>query len=193
MANLAQLPCSACSEIIPEELYNSGLVHCPHCQRFIQAEVFPALIRPAVVHSGEERLEKEASCFFHDNKKAAISCGACGRFICSLCDIEFDGRHLCPSCLSSGHKKHKFKNMENRRVLYDNIALSLAILPNIFFFITFLTAPAVFYFVIRYWKAPSSIIPRTKIRFIFAACLAFLQIFGWSLLGYGLGKKMGWF
>jgi hypothetical protein len=83
--------------------------------------------------------------------------------------------------------------MENRRVLYDNIALSLAILPNILWFITFLTAPVVLYYVIRYWKAPSSIIPRTKIRFIFAASFALLQILGWSLLGYGLGKKMGWF
>lgn len=179
--------------MIPEELYNAGLFTCRHCGRFIQAEVFPALIRPPEVRSGEELLEKEASCYFHDHKKAALSCGTCGRFICSLCDIEFDGRHLCPTCLSSGQKKHKFKNMENRRVLYDNIALSLAILPNIFWFITFLTAPVVLYFVIRYWKAPSSIIPRTKIRFVFAACLALLQILGWSLLGYGVGKKMGWF
>ncbi len=80
--------------MIPEESYNAGLVPCRHCGRFIQAEVFPALIRPPEVHSGEVLLEKEASCFFHDNKKAALSCGICGRFICSLCDIEFDGRHL---------------------------------------------------------------------------------------------------
>lgn len=190
--NLAQITCDACSGTIPEESFNSGPVHCKHCGVFIRADVFPALVRPPEVHSGNSVIENEASCFFHDQKKAVVPCGSCGRFLCSLCDIEFEGGHICPTCLSSGQKKHKFKNMENKRVLYDNIALSITILPSVFWFITFFTAPLALYFVIRYWKAPSSIIPRSKIRFICAAVFAVGQITAWTLLVYSMLKGLKW-
>jgi hypothetical protein len=35
--------------------------------------------------------------------------------------------------------------------------------------------------VVRYWRAPGSIIPRTKIRFILAFAIACLQIAAWAL------------
>lgn len=82
--------------------------------------------------------------------------------------------------------------MENKRVLYDNIALSITILPSVFWFITFFTAPLALYFVIRYWKAPSSIIPRSKIRFICAAVFAVGQITAWTLLVYSMLKGLKW-
>jgi hypothetical protein len=46
---------------------------------------------------------------------------------------------------------------------------------------TLLTAPAALFMSIRYWKAPTSIIPRTKIRFMVAMFFAVTQIVGWAL------------
>jgi hypothetical protein len=40
--------------------------------------------------------------------------------------------------------------------------------------------------VFRYWNAPGSIIPRSKIRFVLAFGLALLQIVGWILFIGGL-------
>ena len=36
--------------------------------------------------------------------------------------------HLCPGCLEAGQTKGKIQQLENRRVIYDNIALALAAL-----------------------------------------------------------------
>ena len=117
-----------------------------------------------------------------NQKKAVIPCSACGRFLCALCDVEFNGRHLCPACLETGKRKRKIKNLENHRTLYDTTTLFLAILPMVFcFWVTLLTAPMVLFLVIRYWKAPTSIVPRTKIRFVSAFVIASLQIVGWSV------------
>jgi hypothetical protein len=92
------------------------------------------------------------------------------------------GQHVCPSCFETGQKKRKIEALENHRVLYDDIALALSIIPIIFIWPTIATAPASIYLSIRYWKSPTSIIPRTKIRFIIAILLSLVQITGWGVL-----------
>jgi len=94
--------------------------------------------------------------------------------------VELNGKHVCPTCIDSGRKKGKIKNLENHRTLYDDIALSLSIMPLIFFWLTLITAPVSLFMSIRYWKAPLSIIRRTKIKFIIAILLSSLQIAGWT-------------
>ena len=46
-----------------------------------------------LVFGGEDRaasaLDGEASCYFHAHKRAAVPCDGCGRFLCSLCDLNF--------------------------------------------------------------------------------------------------------
>ena len=69
--------------------------------------------------------------------------------------------------------------MENHRTRYDSIALTLAIVPLIVWFCTIITAPVAVYFAIRSWKAPQSILGRSRIRPIAALLLAGLQITGW--------------
>jgi hypothetical protein len=152
----------------------------------MQVDVFPAAFRELARGTAGESLlaDDEASCFYHPKKKAVIPCEACGRFLCALCDIEFNGRHLCPSCLETGKRKHKIKNLEKHRTLYDSIALALAVYPMLFFWPTLFTAPAACFVGVRYWNAPRSIISRSKVRFIAAFVLAGLQIAGWSGLVY---------
>ncbi|MDQ3624820.1 MAG: hypothetical protein M3463_20455, partial [Verrucomicrobiota bacterium] len=108
-----------------------------------------------------------------------------GRFLCPICDVEFGHRHLCPACLEAGKKKGKIAQLDNRRALYDSTALALGVLPvliPVFIYFTIITAPMTLYFVIRYWNAPSSVIPRWKWRFVVAAIFAIAQLAGWTWL-----------
>ena len=127
------------------------------------------------------QMDKEAGCFYHPGKKAVTPCSACGRFVCALCDVALNGRHLCPACFEKGKSKRKIKSLENHRTCYDTIALMVATVPLLFYFITLITAPLAIYLTVRHWNTPSGIIPRTRIRFILAFFMAGLQIAGWIL------------
>jgi hypothetical protein len=72
----------------------------------------------------------------------------------------------CPSCLRPD---------EPHRTLYDSIALALATWPALLLYPMILTAPMVVYLAIRHWKTPSSLIPRSKWRFVGALIMASLQ------------------
>ena len=155
---------------------------CPSCNSLLQADVFPAMFRTMPSgKSGEVLLEKtEASCFYHPQKKAAIVCSLCGRFLCDLCDVNLNEEHICPSCLEKGRTKRKIKSLEDQRTCYDRIALLIAIVSMLGFWLTILTAPIVLFLTIRHWKSPGSMVRKTKIRFIAAFFIASLQIAGWT-------------
>ncbi len=180
------LSCTKCHTGLNPEITAEGHpFSCPSCGSLLEIHIFPALFREAApVSSGELLIaHDESGCFFHPHKRAVVPCHICGRFLCALCDIEISGEHLCPACLESGKKKRKLEHLENRRVLYDSMALILAVVPALFFFWpAVLTAPVVLWMVIRYWNAPGSILGRTKIRFVTAFVLAFAEITAAGLL-----------
>ena len=92
---------------------SSELSACPSCKALLRADVYPALYKSLPVGLSGEALymDKEASCFYHPRKKAVIPCSACGRFLCALCDVKFNGNHLCPACLEKGKTKRKIKGL----------------------------------------------------------------------------------
>jgi len=164
---------------------------CRKCETLQRVEVFPALFRESAPgQSGEAILiEGESSCFYHPEKRATLPCQNCGRFVCALCDCALHGQHFCPACLEVGRTKGKIKNLENHRTLYDTIALALAVVPIItlfFWFATIITAPAAFFTAIWYWNAPTSIVRRTKIRYMLAIFLSVVEMAGWFLFIYSL-------
>ena len=112
-----------------------------------------------------------------------VPCSSCGRFICALCDVELDGRHLCPACLETGKRKHTIETLENQRVLYDRIAMYLALVPLLLMWpVTVITAPISLYVAIRYWNKPVGFPVGGKWRYVLAIILAVLQIVGWLAL-----------
>jgi hypothetical protein len=164
---------------------------CPACGAVVKVTVFPALYKPLSSGAVGEHvvMDDEASCFYHPQKKAVIPCDSCGRFLCALCDVELNEEHLCPNCLESGRKKGKLKHLDKERILYDNIALRVAVYPVIllfFWFLTFITAPVAIVLSIRYWNKPTSMLPRTKIRFILAIVIAVAQLGLWAWLVIGV-------
>ena len=191
-ANLSMLNCTRCDSPISSQVINSNsLSACRSCKSLLRVDVFPAFYRSLEKgRSGESlQIDKEAGCFYHPQKKAAVPCSACGRFLCALCDVPLNGRHLCPACLEKGKTNGKIKNLETHRTCYDTIALLVAMLPILIFFFpwfSIFTAPLAIYLTVKHWKTPTSIIPRTKIRFILAFALASLQIAGWIFFFFNL-------
>src|SRR5881396_3173552 len=149
------LLCTKCNSPLTEGIMNRAeLTPCPSCGSPLQVEIFPAFFkRIAPGRQGESvMVEVESSCFYHPQKKAVVPCEACGRFLCALCDVELDGKHLCPACLESGKKKKTIHSLEDMRMLYNRQALVLAVLP------LFITGLAAIYVAARYWKAPTSLV-----------------------------------
>lgn len=179
------LACTGCGSSLPAAVLAARAPSaCAVCNATLEVVVFPALYRPLPqAATGESVLaEGEASCFYHPDKRAVLPCDACGRFLCSLCDLDLGGRHLCVACVESGRRQGRLSTLESRRTLYDRIALAVAVYPMILFYFTLIGAPIALYIALRYWKAPGSIPRPSRIRFVIAAVLACLQLAGWILL-----------
>ena len=179
------LACPRCAGPLPRTLEElTQLERCGQCGVALEAHVFPALFRPVQTAAPAALIvaEGEAGCFYHPQKRAVAHCDACGRFVCSLCDVEVNGQHLCPACLETGRKKGRLSNLDNRRTLYDSLALTLTLLPVLFWPVTLMTAPAAVFVAVRYWKKPGSVVRRSKTRFVLAIVIALIQIAGWGIL-----------
>lgn len=181
-----QVACSGCGRNLPSDFASAGtFLNCPSCLESQRVFAFPALNRVTTANAALPALESnDASCFYHPLKQAVVACDNCGRFLCALCDVEMAGSHRCPACLEIGKRKRKLETVENRRILFDSLALTLSIVPILMWPVTILTAPATLFVVIRYWRRPLSILPRTRIRFVFAFLIAVGQLCGWALLVY---------
>jgi hypothetical protein len=173
--------CPNCNNGLPPRLLRTESVKtaCPSCLANLTVEVFPALFRSTVRVDAGALAEGEASCYEHPSKRAVALCSHCGRFLCGLCEVEIGESVWCPECLgTNGGSRPKLAALETHRTLYDSMALMLAAWPLLFIF-TYLgifTAPAALYVAIRYWKAPSSIVPRNKWRFVVAIVVALAQL-----------------
>jgi hypothetical protein len=149
---------------------------CPRCLKDLQVWVFPAIYRPlsAQVKAAESVMEGEATCFYHTQKKAVVACESCGRYVCSLCDVDFNGQHLCPTCLETGARKKNITSLERERPLHGRQAFILSLIP------VFLTGPVAVFMAIRYWNAPGSLVkPRrwyTRVALVFGLIQTILLV-----------------
>jgi hypothetical protein len=190
MANEQVLFCPKCRVALPEALFNRGAFSpCPNCGTEVRCEVFPALYAgPRIGRPGELLVDaSEASCFFHPEKKAAVACESCGRFLCALCDLDFSGRHICPNCLAASRKKGALGNLDHFRFSWTGLALLLSTVPLVaypFTFFTFITAPtAIVVALIGLRKPPSLTGRRRVISMTVALAFSFAEIGWWIWLG----------
>lgn len=182
--------CTRCAASLPVWVIKAGdAAMCPNCNASLVVRAFPALLATRTTLNPEDlRIEAgEASCFYHAGKRAASSCARCGRFVCALCAVDFEGNTWCPGCIADAQSGKKVARLENRRVLWDSIALGVATWP---FLVGFWPAiPGSFasiFIAIRYWKRPGSLVPRTKWRFIVAILVALAEIVFFVLIGMGI-------
>lgn len=172
--------CPSCNGALPERFFRQPHSEgsCPTCGSHLGVVLFPALFRPAATIDPQSLItaEGEATCFEHITKRAIALCNKCGRFLCALCEVEVAGQIWCPSCLIPANTGGPIQALEKRRTLYDSIALALATLPALLLYPALLTAPVAVYLAIRYWKKPSSIVPRGKWRFVVALLFALSEL-----------------
>jgi len=181
---ISSLTCPNCGTPFPlAESEAANLEHCPKCARQTKVFMFPALERPFTGGTAAEAvmLEGEATCFYHAQKRAQVPCDACGRFLCALCDLEFNGQHLCPQCLEAGAKKGKLHSLERQRTRWDQIVISLLVLPLVLCWILLpLTSLVTIVLVIWKWNAPPSLVANTRLRLIVGTVLALVELLGGS-------------
>jgi hypothetical protein len=175
---------------------------CPTCNADLMVHAFPALIAArAVVNPADLKAEPdEATCFYHATKRASATCVDCGRFICALCAVEAPGGVRCPQCLaappaSTSKPDADQASLANRRVLWDSIALGAATLPVLMVWTALPGSLAAIYISIRYWKRPSSLIPRMKrLRFVVAILLSLVElvlvgVLIWAIIRNGSAQR----
>jgi len=173
--------CRKCYAVLPErKMLREGECHCLNCDRLHHLEIFPAILKEAEQGKEAEKkiMDEDANCFFHEDKVASILCEQCGVYMCSLCDLEIDGRHICPQCFKK--QKDNINTLTKRANLYDEILLSLSILTFFLWFLTFVTAPAIFVASIICWDKVKTPYRRGKWRFAVAMGIAVIQIMVWS-------------
>jgi hypothetical protein len=180
--NAAKLACPKCKRSVPEVYWQGvDLVRCPSCEAEFEQLRFPALAAARQVDRAASLASGEAHCFFHSQNRAEAACDGCGRFICAVCRVPFAGKQFCPSCLEARADRSKLP--ENHRIVYDHLAMLMAVLPILMWPVTILTAPAALGLSIYGWRKPGSIVRGpSRARFIVAGIFASLQIVGWMVL-----------
>jgi len=176
--------CGGCGAGLPREaLAGLALVVCS-CGTASQVAIYPAFFT-AEIHGDRPSLRgsDDASCFYHPDKKAHVPCDACGRFLCTLCDIQMGDQHVCPACLES-ERQEGAPRLETERVLHDSVTLTLAVAPITMWPLTIFTAPVALFRAIRDFNKPASLVRRARWRLALAALLALAQVVGWGLLAF---------
>jgi len=179
----ATLTCDSCHARLPDVALNTpDLVACPSCAGKIRFLVFPAFSRALTPAQSGERIvvDGESSCFYHAGKRAAVACEGCGRFLCALCDIEFDQKHLCPKCLESAKAKGTNEKLEVERYRYDLLGFNLSVVGFIMlacmpYFVPFMAIASI-YICFRYWNAPLSLLSNSRAYLIASAALGLILL-----------------
>ena len=170
--------CPKCRQELPWFALNTDTMSlCTQCGSAIRACVFPALLH---THQPDPDLpvpvaEGDASCFHHAGRKAVAACEECGRFLCALCRINRMGRNVCAACLSRQKHDGALPNLTTERILYQQIAWTLTLLPLLVFPFLAITAPIAFGYTIHAIRQPPGILPQRRWPMILAALLALAE------------------
>lgn len=190
--------CAICHGPLRSAPPESGTAVCQTCGRGNTALVFPALhfnpsAKPPSLPA-EPPAEGEAACFYSPNRKATKVCSHCGVLISDIWSAHWGSEVVCLRCLDHLRDTAKDSRFEKGRPLWDNIALATALVPAtlIFYWAAFITAPAALFLSIRYWSAPRSLVPRSRLRIATALVLSLLQVGAIIALFVGLWFSMEW-
>lgn len=162
-----RVSCPDCAGDLAKISTTDGWQNCPFCQTRLQIaawQVVPQNTNAAVA------LSDQATCFFHPDKAYQACCQRCGRFVCTLCDLQIGSEHVCPTCFERGRNTSGTDagkaEWRHRDILYDSIAMTVG-WGWILFWPTIIAAlPTVIVLHIKFRKAPrSSLIPRYGWRF----------------------------
>lgn len=179
--------CAQCGEVWPDMPPPEGAecgqtFNCPSCGKPAILYRFPSLSKRLAAEScGRQAQEGEAVCFHHPDRQAETACEACGRFLCSLCGIDFNGHMLCPICLAQTQRDAA--SHVPRRLRYDKLALFSVSISPLLYCISIFNACLSLYLCFRHWRTPLSVLPYNRWRFVVAGVLAAALVALWLGLG----------
>jgi len=179
---IATVFCPRCDRELPAKSAETDGARCYHCESRVEVTVFPAAFRTASTIADQAVVSGEATCFFHDDRVAAVSCSNCGRFLCHFCRIEWSGVDLCVTCVDSLRQPGKSIALESSRFHFDSLALSLATIPSLLVFPSLFTAPLALGMALVTIRKSCSITPRSKWRFVVAILVSLAVIGAWLWL-----------
>jgi len=176
------LPCPKCRRALePLSWRDTQRGTCWSCKTDFEFLGFPALTAArAKVVPKAVLVAEHATCFYHLENQAETVCDACGRFLCTVCAIDFAGRRICPPCIAAVKKNDA--QAVSERTLYDGIALGLAVLPILFGPATMVTSPVALGFVVAGWRKPRSLVTAGRTKLILAAVIALIEIAMWAFV-----------
>ena len=179
-------------------------LRCPNCKRQLEAHAwhddssgecrlcgtsfefmaFPALTAATTrVAPQAAEVAADSVCFFHAQNRAESICEGCGRLLCAVCAVPFMGQKLCPVCIATATRKESAPEAVRGRALHDSIALGIAVLPLLIFYLTLVTAPLALGWVVYAWNKPGSLVRgRSRWRLVLAALFAGAEIAGWIFM-----------
>lgn len=179
MTTPAPLICPKCRSDLGEETAQPAVERsCPSCKRPVELLVFPAYRRPAAVASSVEAViaAEDAGCFYHPQSRARQVCDICGRFLCALCDVELQARHVCPGCVGSKRGKTHISHLDGDRMLYGGMALLLAVVPALVLWpVTIITGPLAVFVAIYGWNKPQSLTGARRFSFVLAIIIGLTE------------------
>ncbi len=162
------LICERCHTFLPLSAANrNGPVSCDRCSAVMTVDIFPAAFRATENGSdGSVLIDSEnAGCYIHEERPAVASCGSCGKFLCSLCDVALLDDHYCTNCLEALQAdpgKGAQLRSEYRRweVLAAWLSLpALLFMPFLFVFFS----PAALVLAVMGWHAPRGPVGRPRL------------------------------
>lgn len=174
-------------------------VRCRNCSRVTTLSILPALTASAMPVppplAGEDAPGPgEAACFYNPSRRATQECSHCGVLISDPWAARWGGQTVCLKCLEHLRSKGKDSRFEGSRMLWDNLALVLALVPFTFilWWAFFITAPAAIFISLYHWNSPRSMVPRGRWRLVLALILSLLQVGGLVAVILGLWFRADW-
>lgn len=191
--------CVKCEvDLDPQAIDSHEFRICPACGVKARTILFPAFYRavPDVTPGARVEDPEEAVCFHHPRRKATHVCDDCGVFVCETCAIPVDGKYTCPDCFDKELKAGTTEDYRHKHILYDGIALGLAVLPLLppfvlfgSYYLTIATAPAAIMVSLLYWRKTDSVVPRSKVRYVWALFISIAALIAWlSVIGFLFDK-----
>lgn len=188
--------CPKCGYALERSYWNQQQFQpCARCRTNLRLLVFPLAVAPAAIPPpNPDSAQGEATCYYHSNKQAHAPCSVCGRFLCTVCDVEFRGEHWCPACLKLQVEGQQQPVFQRNKMRFDSLALLLVTVPALLISPTLFCTPVAIFLCIRHWNDDPGFLPRTKLRLYFAAAFATLQLASWiALIVFVVSNWNRWF
>jgi len=180
------LPCPQCGRTLGDlSWHDSEEGVCRSCLTEFEFMRFPELSAKRQGATPKAVVVPEhATCYHHPENQAEVVCAGCGRFLCSVCAVNFGGRVICAACIKAGLETDA-RSIKSR-VLFDGVALSIAVLPILAWPVTLVSAPIALGTAIYGWRKPPSLVTPGRSKLVAAALVSLAEIAGWVALGMWL-------